>query len=293
MNTKRITIIGLGLIGGSLGLALKKAGGTEIEIVGCARRLKVAKKAIECGAVDRAEAQLGEAVSGADIVIVATPVMAIKDIFQQIAGHLPPNVIVSDVGSTKSQVMQWAEDYLPSTVSFVGGHPMTGKETAGLDEAEADLFADCIYCLTPSQSASEEASKAMEEVLGWIGASPLFIQAEQHDELVAGISHLPLILSSTLVSTLARNEQWAQMSKLAASGYRDVTRLASGSPELHRGICATNRKAIAEWIDRYIEHLKEYRHLILNDDQKLEEALREAREARGNWLKNEGRRFNK
>jgi len=293
MSIKRITIIGLGLIGGSLGLALKKAKGAEVEVTGCARRLKVSKKAIERGIVDRAEAQLGEAVSSADIVIVATPVMAIKDIFQQIAGHLSPNAIVSDVGSTKSQIMHWAEEYLPSTASFIGGHPMTGKETAGIDEAEADLFDDCVYCLTPSQSAKKEALKAMEELLEWIGARPFLIEAEQHDELVAGISHLPLILSSSLVSALSQSEQWPQMSELAASGYRDVTRLASGNPELHRGICATNRKAIAEWIDRYIEHLKEYQHLVLEDDQKLEESLGKAREVRENWLQNDGRRFNR
>ncbi len=293
MNTKRITIIGLGLIGGSLALALKKNRGAEVEITGCARRPEVAEKAIECGAVDKTEEQSEKAVSGADIVIVATPIMVMKDIFRQIADHLPPNVIVSDVGSTKAQVMQWAEDNLPSTISFIGGHPMTGKETAGIDEAETDLFKGSAYCLIPSRNASAGALTVMEELVGWVGAKSVSIEAEPHDELVAGISHLPLILSSTLVSALARSDQWPDMSKLAASGYRDATRLASGDTEIQLGICVTNRQAIAEWIDRYIEHLKDFRGLILEDDRKLEKALREAREVRENWLKNEGLRFNK
>ena len=168
---------------------------------------------------------------------------------------------------------------------------MTGKETTGLDEAESGLFEGCVYCLTPSQGASNQAAKAMEELVRLIGARPLFIEAEQHDKLVAGISHLPLVLSSALVSTLAHNESWAEMSGLAATGYRDMTRLASGSPELSYGICSTNQEAIGNWLDRYIEELKEYRRLIVESDSGLEELLREAQKIRQRWLEEEGNRF--
>jgi prephenate dehydrogenase len=291
MAKRKIAIIGLGLIGGSLALALKRARGDDLEIIGFARRPEVAAEAIRRGAVDRAEPQMSRAVANADIVIVATPVLAIKGVFSRIARHLQPNAIVSDVGSTKTQVMQWAKEVLPQTVSFIGGHPMTGKETTGLDEAESGLFEDCAYCLTPSQDASKQATKAMEELVRWIGARPLFIEAEQHDKLVAGISHLPLVLSSALVSTLAQNESWAKMSGLAATGYRDMTRLASGSPELSYGICLTNQEAICNWLDRYIEELKEYRRLIVEGDSGLEELLRESQKIRQKWLEEEGNRF--
>ncbi|MFO8102112.1 MAG: prephenate dehydrogenase [Dehalococcoidia bacterium] len=293
MSIKRITIIGLGLIGGSLGLALKKARGAQIEVTGCARRDEVAEKAIEHGAVDRTESRPGKAVAEAELVIVATPVMAIKDAFEQISAHLSPGAIVSDVGSTKAQIMKWAQESLPQTINFIGGHPMTGKETAGIDEAEAGLFEGCIYCLTPSRHASPQALKSMEEMIGWIGARPLLIEAEPHDELVAGISHLPLVLSSTLVATLAENNQWPDMSKLAASGYGDTTRLASGDPELYCGICLTNRQAIVEWVDRYIQRLKECRQLITENEEGLKEFFQQARESRENWLKNEGSQFKK
>ncbi len=292
MIPKRITIIGLGLIGGSLGLALKKAKGAAVEITGCARREEVGKQAIKRKAIDMAEPQIKKAVSGADIVMIATPITTIKDIFREMADHLAPNTIVTDVGSTKSQVMQWAEEYLPQTINFIGGHPMTGKETAGIDEAEAGLFKGSAYCLIPSPHSNADALKSMEELVGWIGARAVSIEAQPHDELVAGISHLPLIISSTLVAALAESGRWPDMSKLAASGYRDVTRLASGDAEIQMGICATNRQPIVDWIDRFIKRLEESRNLIRqSDDDQLRAFFEQARAAREKWLKNEGARF--
>ncbi|MCL0064345.1 3-phosphoshikimate 1-carboxyvinyltransferase [Dehalococcoidia bacterium] len=288
---ERIAVVGLGLIGGSLGLALKQAKGDELEIIGFARRPETASEAVRRGVVDGTEAQLARAVSRADVVVIATPVLTIKDILRDIAGHLSPNSIVTDTGSTKVQVMKWAREYLPSTVRFVGGHPMTGKETTGLEEAEPGLFQDCVYCLT--QESDQEASRAIQEIVEWVGARPLFISAEEHDELVAGISHLPILLSSALVSVLARSPLWPQMAKLAATGYRDSTRLASGSPELNYGICSTNQRAIIAWIDRYIEELNEYRHLVLEGEQELEKSFLKTREMRQRWLENVGRRFKK
>jgi prephenate dehydrogenase len=319
MTTRKIVIIGLGLIGGSLGLALKQAKGDELEIIGFARRPETASEAVRRGVVDRTEAQLARAVSGADVVVIATPVLAVKDILRDIAEHLPPSSIVTDTGSTKIQIMKWAREYLPSTVSFIGGHPMTGKETTGLGGAEASLLKDCVYCLTPAQpivlrqepgvasqkimiggglmtpdsrlADSTEASRAMERLVESVGARPLFITAEEHDELVAGISHLPMLLSAALVSLASHSPLWPRMATLAATGYRDSTRLASGSPELNYGICSTNQEAIIDWIDRYIEELGEYRHMVQEGGRELERSLSNAREMRQRWLESQGRRF--
>jgi len=288
---KRIAIVGLGLIGGSLGLALKRSQGGELEIVGFARRPEVAAEAVKRGAVDQTVSELDQAVSGADIVIVATPVMAIREILENISDHLLSNAIVSDVGSTKAQVVEWAKAYLPPGGRFVGGHPMTGKETSGFDEAQADLFENSVYCLTPTDNTDREALAEMRELVEKMGARPFLIDPVQHDEMVAGISHLPLLLSSALVSTLSEDELWGRMAELAAGGFRDMTRLAAGSPEMYYGICATNRQAIVEWIDRYIEHLQKYRRLVLDDDEELQKSLMNAREVRRNWLQKEGRRF--
>ncbi|MDY6911767.1 MAG: prephenate dehydrogenase/arogenate dehydrogenase family protein [Chloroflexota bacterium] len=291
MAEKKIAIIGLGLIGGSLGLALKQARGSKIEIIGFARRPEVAAEAIRLGAVDRTQPNLAAAVSDADTVIIATPVLAIETVLQELSDSLLPNAIVSDVGSTKTRILTWAKQYLPSTIDFIGGHPMAGKEATGIDEARADLFADCIYCLTPGEDARVEAVEAMQTMVEWTGAKPLVIDSKRHDELVAGISHLPLVLSATLVSSLAQSPLWPEMSKLAASGYRDMTRLAMGSPVVHQGICKTNREAIVDWIDRYIEMLKKYRRIVADDDQALQQSLHNARETRRIWLESDGQRF--
>ncbi len=293
MNAKRISIIGLGLIGGSLGLALKQSMGTNVEIVGFARRPEVGAEAVRINAVDRIEPQLARAVSNADIVIIAAPVLAMKGILQEIADYLSPNAIVTDVGSTKTQVLKWATEYLPPTVSFIGGHPMCGKETSGIDDAEAGLFNDCVYCLTHEDNINKESLTQMEELVKAVGARAVVLDAEMHDQLVAGISHLPLLLSSTLVSTLSKSLLWPEMSKLAATGFLDITRLASGDPELYRGICVTNQHAISNWIDQYIDSLREYQRTVLTDDQALQKSLQDAREVRENWLKNEGLRFKK
>lgn len=292
MNINQVAIIGLGLIGGSLGLALKRARRDEIEVIGYARRPEAASEALNRRAIDKAASEPGGAVEKANIVVVATPVTAFEDIFKHISGRLAEGAIVTDVGSTKLQVMSWAREHLPQRVSFIGGHPMTGKETTGIEEAEAGLFDGCVYCLTPSANTPHHAVEAMMQVAHWVGATPLKIAAETHDELVAAVSHLPLLVSAALVSALARDQQWADMAPLAASGYRDVTRLASGSPELHHGICSTNRDAIVRWIDRYIDALTELRQQVA-DDRGLLDSLRSARDTRKKWLENEGRRFQK
>ena len=285
---KRIAIIGLGLIGGSLALALKKASARGTEIVGFSRSAETIAVARKCGAIDRAAGNLASAVAGADLVVIATPVMATKEVLASISEHLSPKCVVTDTGSTKVQVMQWAGEYLSSQVSFIGGHPMAGKETSGINEAEADLFRGCVYCLTPASCATPQAVRKLKRLVESIGAKPFFIDAETHDNLVAGVSHLPMLLSAAFVTTTTKSRLWAEMAKLAAGGYRDFSRLASGNPEMNRDICLTNQEKIVDWLDRYIEVLKGYRHLVAEDGEELAEMLAQAREARDRWLQGGG-----
>ena len=278
----RIAIIGLGLIGGSMGLALKKK--ADLEVVGFARRRETAARAVELGAVDSTEGDLLVVVKGADLVLIATPVMAMKEIMAKIGESLDKGCIVTDVASTKAQVIGWAEECLPSWVSFIGGHPMAGKETSGIEAADADLFIGCTYCLIPGRSATKEAIDKVERLVRQIGAKPLFIDASEHDMLVAAVSHLPIVISSALVSMTTENPSWDKMAELAATGYRDLTRLASGSPEMSRDICHTNREFILRCIDEYIEELEKFRHLVSEGSEELEEAFLQARERREVWL---------
>ncbi len=288
----RVAIIGLGLIGGSIGLALKKAAKCHsepqtknLEIIGYVRRPEAASLAVNMGMVDRVETSLENTVKQAEIVIIATPVLVIKEILSQIASSLPHGCIVTDTGSTKVEVMKWAEELLPPTVDFIGGHPMAGKETYGMKAAEADLFQGSVYCLTPSRKASPQSVDKVADMVKKLGAVSFFIDAQEHDVLVAGVSHLPFLLSAALVTGTASGPSWERMKKLAASGYRDLTRLASGSPEVNAQICLTNQQAILRWIDKFIDELQRYRRLVDSGSNQLEEALAEANKLRKEWLK--------
>lgn len=284
----RVAIVGLGLIGGSLGLALKRAQGGELEVVGYSRNFQRATRAAQLGVVDRVENGLDGAVANAKLVIIATPVMAIKEILSQLGSCLPPGCIVTDTASTKLKVMEWAEEFLPPGLDFVGGHPMAGKEISGIEAAEAGLFKGCTYCLTPGRDTSPQAVETMVEMVREIGASPVFVDAAQHDYLVAGISHLPLVLSSALVFATTRNVLWQEMSRLAAGGYRDVTRLASQDPVMNRDICLTNRQNVMEWIDAVVGELQRFRRLIDDGSEELEEAFAQVQQARQQWLRERG-----
>jgi prephenate dehydrogenase len=280
----RIAIIGLGLIGGSIGLALKQANWRNAELIGYARRSETASLARKSGAVDKVELDLSKAVKSADIIIVATPVLAVQDVFKQIAPDLSEGSIVTDAASTKLEVIRWAQELLPSRANFVGGHPMAGKETSSIKAATADLFRKCTYCLTPLPQTKPAALRTMKDMVKALGAVPLVIEAEEHDRLVAGISHLPLVLSAALVLATTQNPSWPRMSRLAASGYRDLTRLASGNPELGAHICLSNQDAIVSWIDTFIEELQKLRKLVADGSEEIERALATANKARQKWL---------
>ena len=276
-------------MGGSLALALKRLAAVEAEIVGFSQRSETVTRAKGSGIIDSAAGDVTSAVKGADLVIIATPVMTIRGVLESISGHVSPECVVTDTGSTKAKIMRWAEEYLPPNISFIGGHPMAGKETSGINESDPDLFRGCIYCLSPAPNATPGAVQTLEMLVKSIGARPFFIDAGEHDKLVAGVSHLPMLLSAAFVSSTTGSSSWPEMAKLAAGGYRDLSRLASGSPGMNRDICLSNREEIIRWIDRYLDELKEYRRLIEEDGERLGDALARAQEARQKWLREENR----
>jgi prephenate dehydrogenase len=281
----RVAIIGLGLIGGSIGLALKKKNWQKAEVIGYVRRRETGQIAKEMGAVDKFESSLTETVREADIVIIATPIMTIKNILIQLAPNLRTGCIVTDTGSTKFQIMKWAQDILPPKIAFIGGHPMAGKEVFGLKAATADLFINSVYCLVQGLQSSPSVMQIIADMVENMGASPLVIDAQEHDKMVAGISHLPFLLSASLTLVTTKSSYWPQMSHLASSGYRDLTRLASGNPEVNAQICISNKPAIIHWIDQFIKKLQEVRNLVNEDDAGIQNALTIANEARKEWLK--------
>ncbi|MDA0988999.1 MAG: prephenate dehydrogenase/arogenate dehydrogenase family protein [Chloroflexi bacterium] len=282
----KITIVGMGLIGSSLGLALKKAQ-VEAEIVGTDRDREVAARARRVGASDSTENNPLKAIKGAKLVILATPVGGIQELMKLFGPELEEGTVVTDTGSTKAEVLRWAEQYLPSTVSFVGGHPMAGKELSGPEAAQADLFHGATYCVIPGKNASKEAVGVVTQMAETVGAKPYFIDPVEHDSYVAAVSHLPLVLSTVLMKLNADNPSWPEISKLASNGFRDVSRLASGSPEMSRDICLTNQEGLVHWIDRFIKELHTFKELVQEGVEKpLGKAFDDAWEARDRWLQN-------
>lgn len=269
MAVEKVTIIGLGLVGGSIGLALKAAKLPNLQVVGHDLEGDAMKAALKLGAVDRTEQHLEGAAEGARLIIIATPPLAVRPLFEDLAELAPDGCIITDVSSTKAEVMRWAKELLPDRVSFVGGHPMAGKEESGVKAADANLFRDKAYAVIPATSASEGAVKSVLGLVTILGAEPVFIDAEEHDQYVAAISHMPLVLSTALF-TLVRNSQgWNEISPLASSGFRDMTRLASGDPYMNHDICVTNPDGVIHWLDRLIAELRRYRDLVMDNHEEL------------------------
>jgi prephenate dehydrogenase len=281
----RVALIGLGLIGGSLGLALKKAALPELQLAGWSRHPDTTQKAEALGAIDEACSTLADAVRGADLIVISTPVMSIKGIFRELASRLMPGQVITDCASTKVQVLKWAEEILPRGFAFVGGHPMAGKELSGIAAADAGLFQKCTWCLTPGAGAAPSAIGAVAKMATAAGAQPVMVDAEDHDYLVAGISHLPMLLSAALVNAASGDPKWPQMGKLASSGFRDTSRLASGSPDINGDICLTNRVAIVQWLDKYNLALARLRGMVERDDPSVKALLQHAAAEREKWLK--------
>ncbi|MCL5026445.1 MAG: prephenate dehydrogenase/arogenate dehydrogenase family protein [Chloroflexi bacterium] len=257
----------------------------KAEIVGYSREYRNAQQARKMGAVDRAVRSAEEAVEGADLVVVATPPTVVRDVFQQIAPHLMEDCVVTDVTSVKAPIMAWAEEILPSTAHFVGGHPMAGRESSGIDAADVDLFRGCIYCVTPASSAHGQAVRVVVDMAVAVGGVPRFLDPTEHDAFVAGVSHLPFLVSIAMTSATTGDPSWREMSPLAASGYRDISRLASGDPTMHRDICMTNAPNIIRWIDSFAQELQKLRRLIDDGEtDALLEAFQKTKAARDLWL---------
>lgn len=286
----RITVVGLGLIGTSLAAALRNADPKEsplgpVELVGFDRDARAMKEARGRLAIDREARSLVEAVRDAQIVVVATPVQAMRELFVQLATLLPAGSVVTDVASTKSEVAAWAAATLPTGVAYVGGHPMAGKEQAGAAAADPALFKDAIYCLTTGRSTPQPALDAVEAMVRTVGAKPYYIDPAEHDAYVAGISHLPLLLSVGLMEVTSSSPAWKELAPLAATGFRDLSRLASGDPEMHRDILLTNSAGITRWVDDMVRFLLDVRDQIAaGDAEGVAELLRRNKAARDAWL---------
>ncbi len=286
MAFQRVAIVGLGLIGASLGLALHRLPRPP-QVVGYDQDAEARRRAARRHAADRVASSAVEAVEGADLVILATPVRAVVPLLREIAPHLAPACVVTDTGSTKEQVVAEAATAAPA-VTFVGGHPMAGRLTQGTPDADAGLFDGTIYCLTPTADTPPEAVARVTALVEAVRARPHFLAPAEHDSLVAAISHLPYLLASTLMLSTSDEAAWPEMALLAAGGFATMTRLAEGEPQMYTDICLTNRDAILRQLDRYVAALAELRAAIAAGDEALRERFAAARARHQAWLATRG-----
>jgi len=286
----RTAILGLGLMGGSLGLALR-SGGIAGRVSGYDAAAGVAERARERGAVDEAASSVADAVAGADLVVLAVPVLAEREILRALTSHLAPDALVTDLGSTKARIVAWATELLPDSSRYVGGHPMTGSEHSGIAAADGRLFQGAVWCLTPTAGTHPDALARLVELVGRLGAIPHVLDPDRHDWLVAGASHLPLVAATALMRAVGASGDWDALSQLAAGGLRDTTRLAAGDPTMARDICLSNGPAVVAWLDAYIAKLARLRERINAGDGALGEDFASARALREAWLA--GRRDDK
>jgi prephenate dehydrogenase len=265
-----VAIVGLGLMGGSLALALKESR-PDVVVVGSDKDAATLRKAVDRGVVTSASADLA-VVEISDMVVLAVPILALRQVFANLSGHIAGKV-VTDLASTKVSVMDWAST---SGIELVGGHPMCGREIGGIDAADPLLFKDAPWMLT-------SAHPAVQHMVESVGAHPLVMDAATHDRLVAGVSHAAFLLSVGYVLSLFSRPDWPEASKLAASGFRDMSRLAAGDPELYAGISRTNRDHLVEQLDAISATLAKLRRHLQDDDPRLVELFEEARSVRERW----------
>ena len=255
LNAKRIAVIGMGLIGGSLGLAFKAARGSKIEVTGIDTNELSLVKARQRGAADVVTTDCKAGVANADVVFVCTPVLQVASLVKEIAPFLKPGAILTDTGSTKGYLMDQIRTLLPATIRYVPGHPMAGREKSGIEAADEKLFTDRWYILTPATSVPVQAIDTVRRIIGWTGARITVMDAVKHDWCTALISHVPHIGAAALVNLLAFSDDQDSSIKLAGGGFRDTTRIASSNADMWADICMSNAGPIADSLDKFIQSL--------------------------------------
>ena len=287
----KLVIFGVGLIGGSLALALKRAGAVQ-HVVGVGRGGENLRNALELGVVDQAETNAAHAVVDAEIIVLATPVAQIPAVMAAIAPHLSGNVIITDVGSTKSDVINNARQQLPQHIArFIAGHPIAGAEKSGVTAARADLFEGKNVVLTPTAETDPQALEMVRQLWQTTGAKVSEMSAAAHDDIFAAVSHLPHLLAFALVDEIASRPNAAQLFGFAASGFRDFTRIAGSSPEMWRDISLANREALLNELSAYQNELLRLRTLLeKSDGDGLQALFEQASQARNDWMHRQARK---
>ena len=285
ISINNLCVIGTGLIGGSLCLALKETGAVN-KIIGAGRSEETLQKAQQLNIIDAYETDISNAVKDADIIFVSVPLGATETVFEKIAAGLKlagnQKAVITDAGSSKQQVQQLAEKvFAEDSRRFVAGHPIAGTENSGPDAAFADLYKNRRVILTPAEDTDADAIKRVTELWQTVGATVETMDADHHDKVLAATSHLPHMLAFGLVHCLENMEDIEDVFRFAAGGFRDVTRIASSDPTMWRDICLNNQQPILDMMKRYKDELDMlYNALEAGDGEKLMEVFQHAKRTR-------------
>ena len=269
MKIDRLVILGVGLIGGSLAMALRRADLCKT-IIGYGRNEASLVKALELGVIDKYSLRAKHAVRDADLIVIATPLASNLALFQEIAGSIKADAIITDVGSAKACVVAAARTGLGQHFNrFVPGHPIAGKEKSGVEAACADLFEDHIVILTPLAETSVQALSLVTQMWEATLAEVTTLAVEHHDAVLAATSHLPHMLAYALVDCLAKMQESEEIFRFAAGGFIDFTRIASSNPQMWHDICFSNRKSLLNVLNQFDSHVQEIRQAIESDNSEL------------------------
>lgn len=283
----RIAIVGLGLIGASMGMALREAG-VASAVIGHDKDPEVGGRAKKLGAADKIQWNLISACENVDMVIVATPVGATKETLEAIGPHLRADCIVIDTGGVKAPVLQWADELLPEQVHFVGGNPIIRIPVdvgMGVDGARPDLFRNGVFCLVPLPRTNEKAVEQAAKLASILGAQPLFCDPLEHDGLLAAVDQLPSFLALALLDMVIHQPTWRELGKMAGSSFEGATRLAMTAPRASAELYLSNRDNILRWIDAFSASLVELREMLADEQaEELAQRISHAQGERDRWL---------
>jgi len=263
----KVTLVGVGLLGGSLGLALRKRG-LAGSVVGFVRRAASVRECEQVGAVDRATRDLAQAIGGADLIVVSTPIAQMLPLVERMLPALKAGAIVTDVGSVKAGVVRDLEALVARAGGhFVGSHPMAGAERMGVSAARADLFVNAVCVITPTRNSKPAAVRKVTALWKSAGSTVLRMAPQPHDELVSRSSHLPHVVAAALAGFVLSPKWPKQQAALCANGFRDTTRIASGSPEMWRDIAIANRKNLALALESFMGELKIFGRALKSENE--------------------------
>ena len=267
MSRTRVAILGLGLIGGSLGLALRQVDSEQVEVTGFARRAITGELALQMGAVDILADTPQAAVQDADFVFLCTPVLQMLPMAETVLPAMKPGAVLTDVGSTKGWFIKKIRSLLPPHIHYIGGHPMAGRERSGMEAAQADLFRDKWFIFTPLPDTPLELMQRLQKLIRLTGAKMAELDEQTHDQVTAVISHVPHVVAAGLVQLLRKQNDPVLAARFIGGGFRDTTRIASSDADMWADICMTNGGNIAAELDATIALLSDVAKRIRSGDR--------------------------